>query len=96
MLACWLAGARQASRPREGREAPPDNIKPQRTIQSPDRLYKASKDYTKLTKDYTKTTNIRQHPKILDTDLKYLTRVATNINLIYNIKCIILKTTYTN
>ena len=60
------------------------------------RLYKAltdntkpQKDYTELQKHYTKpTTATIQRPKIfdqdkkvLDTDLNYLTKVATSINL---------------
>ena len=44
---------------------------PQKTIQSPDRLYKAPPDYTKPQKHYTKTKNIRRRPKILDKTLKY-------------------------
>ena len=58
---------------------------PQKTTQSPDRPYNAPTDYTKPQKHYTKTKNIRQNPKILDMNLNYSTRVATNINLTYNI-----------
>ena len=53
-------------------------------------------DYTKTPKDYTKPLTIRQSPKILDKHLKYLTRVATTFDLTYNIRYLILKTTYIN
>ena len=67
---------------------------------SPNRLYKAPTDKTKPPKDYTKTQQTIQSPKILDNTFKkhakppklldknhkYLTRVATNINLASNIK----------
>ena len=41
---------------------------------------------------FAKTQNIRQNPKILEKDTTYLTRVATNINLTYNIQYLILET----
>ena len=53
--------------------------------------YKAPKDCTKLRKN-TKRHNIFDRDlKILDTILKYVTIVATNINLAYNIAYLILK-----
>ena len=71
---------------------------PRKIIQSPDRLYKAPTDYTKAPKDYTKTRNTIHLIRILDTtlevldkDLKYLTRVATNIELASNMKYLISK-----
>ena len=78
------------------REGTPTGLrKPQKPIQSPDRLYKAPTEYTKLQntiqrpeipcKSSAKPKDIRQRPNILDKDPKYLTRVATNINLPYNI-----------
>ena len=56
---------------------------------TPKRLYKAQKRLYKHI-------NVRQNLKILDEYPKYLTRVATNINLTSNIKYPILKTTYIN
>ena len=47
-------GPRGGGPPAEGpAEAPKDFTKPQQTIQSPDRLYKAPTDYTKPPKHYT-------------------------------------------
>ena len=41
--------------------------------------------------------NIRQNPMMLHEDFKYLTRVATHVNLTYNIKDLMYKThTYIN
>ena len=51
------------------------------TIQSANRLQKAPTDYTKPPKDYTKPLNIKQNREILNKDLKYQTRVATNMDL---------------
>ena len=70
--------------------------KPRQTIQSPNRLYKATTDYTKPPKDYRNLQNIRQKLKILNKYPTYLTRVATNINQAYNIKYPILETQYIN
>ena len=101
-------GARGGGRPPRGLGVPPAEGPPppppgpgvrggklQKTLQSPDRLYKAPKrlykaptDYTKPRKD-TKPRNIRQNPKVLDKDLTYLTRVATNINSTNTIKYLI-------
>ena len=57
---------------------------PQKTLQSPDRLYKAPGTLFKHI-------NIRQNPKLLDTYRKYLTRVATTFNLAYNSQYLISK-----
>ena len=73
-----------------------DNTKPQKTKQSPDRLYKAPTDYTKTQKYFTKPQNIRQRPTHVRQHLQYLTRVATSINLTYNIEKPILKTQIIN
>ena len=54
---------------------------PQKSIQSPDGLYKAPKRLYKDIQDYTKTQNIRQNLKVLNKYPKYLTRVAPHINL---------------
>ena len=62
-------------------KAPEDYTKPQLTIQSPDRLYKAPTDNTKAQQDYARTPRIRQRLKISNKDLKYQTRVATDIKL---------------
>ena len=70
------------------------NEKPQQTIHSPDRLYKAQTDYTKPPKDHTKPRKTIQRPIILNRTLTYYTRVANNINLTQNIKYPILKTQY--
>ena len=59
------------------RRGAPWGGKPQKTSQSLDRQYKAPTDNTKPQQ----TIRIRQNPKILDKDLKYSTRVATNIIL---------------
>ena len=78
-----------------GVETPPkDYTKPRQTIQSPDRQYKAPTDFTKprqttqspnrlykAPKQHTKHSKNMQSPKILDNNHKYLTIVATNINL---------------
>ena len=82
-------------------KAPTDYTKPQSDYTKPNRLYKAptgnspykapteytkpEKTITKHPKYYTKTPNIRQNPKLLDTNQKYLTRVVTHINLTCNI-----------
>ena len=57
--------------------------KARQTIQSPETIYKTSKRPDKTF-------------KILDKDLKYLTRVATHINFTYDVKYLISKTTYLN
>ena len=44
-------------------KAPTGNKKPQKTIQSRDRLYEAPSDYTKTPKDFTPTHSIRQKQK---------------------------------
>ena len=84
----WGGPPRGPGRGRPHRHGPPpppwgpgrgEGWKPQKTIQSPDRLYKDIKDYTK-------PQNTRQNPKTLDNDSKYLTRLATTINSTYNIK----------
>ena len=65
----WLSTdgeGRGGGAPAEG----PGGGKPQKTIQSPDRLYKAPKRLYNPT-DNTKTQNIRQNPKTLNKDLKY-------------------------
>ena len=66
---------------------PKDYTKPRHTEQSPNRLYKAldrqykdPTDYRKPQKHYTKTRHIKQKPTILNMNLKYSTRVATNID----------------
>ena len=86
-----------------GGEAPKDFTKPQQTIQSPDRLYKAPtyytkppKDYRNLQKDYIKLLNIKQNPKILDKNPTHWTRVATNIYSTSSIKYPILNNTVIN
>ena len=53
---------------------------PKRLYKAPTDTYKAPTDYTKPHKDYAKPQNIRQISKILNKALKYLTRVATNVN----------------
>ena len=68
--------------------------KPRKIRQSPDRLYKAPTDYTKPQKDCTKTQIIRQRLEIFNTNLEYLTRVATNVT--YEISSIIIKKAYIN
>ena len=69
--------------------APTDYTKPQNTIQS-------STDYTKPRKIYKTSKRPDKTFKILDKDLKYLTRVATHINFTYDVKYLISKTTYLN
>ena len=49
-----------------GGESPTDYTKPQQTIQSPNRLYKAPKHYTKPAKKHAKPNNIKQEPKIFN------------------------------
>ena len=56
---------------------------PQKIIQSPNKTIQRHK-------------NIGRRRDILDKDLKYETRVATNINVTYNIPYPTLKTTYIN
>ena len=63
---------------------PGEGVEPQKTMHSPDRLYKAPKRLYKNMKILDKTKNIRHEPKML-------TRVATNISLTNNIKYPILK-----
>ena len=64
--------------------------KPQKTLHSRDRQYKAPKDYTKRRQNIESPKAIIQSPEILDKtqnirqSLKYQTRVATNICLAYN------------
>ena len=70
-------------------QAPTDYTKTRQTIQSPNRQHKASKRLYK-------TKNIRQNPKTLDKDQKYLTRVANNNILTFDIKYQILETQYIN
>ena len=55
-------------------KAPTDYTKPQQLIQSPNRQYKAAKHYTKLQKSIQRHQDIRQNPKILDKDIKYLNK----------------------
>ena len=50
-----------------------------KTTRSPNRFHKAHKKY-KAQKDYRKTSNIKQNQKLLETNLKYSTRVATSTN----------------
>ena len=59
--------------------------RPQRTLQSPDRQNKATTDYTKPQNTIQNLQKSMQHPNILDKNQTYLTIVATNINLKYDI-----------
>ena len=75
----------------------------EKTIQSPDRLYKDPTDHTKTQKHYTKPLNIRQNLKSIRQNLtiwnknpKYQTIVATIDILTANIQYPILTTTYIN
>ena len=61
---------------------------------SPNRHDKAPEYQTKPQKDFTKLEISDKRQNILDKDSKYLTRVATNMNLAYIFKYPILNTTY--
>ena len=93
---CFSKLGKQISAGREGGS-------PQKIIQSPDGLYKVSKDYTKprqTIENPQKT--IQRHeildksPKHLDKDVKHLTRVATNVILPCNIKYLISRIKHIN
>ena len=71
-------------------------IKPQQNIQSPNRQYKAPTDNTKPRQTMQRHQKTTQSPNILDQDLKYSTRVATNVNLTFYIQHPILKSTCIN
>ena len=66
------------------------------TIQSPQQTIQSPRKIMQRHKILDKTQSIKQNPKVLNKDLQYLTRVSTHVDLTYNIKYRILKTTYIN
>ena len=97
-------GPRGGGGPKRLYKAPTDFIKPQQTIQDIKRLHKDNKRLYKAPERLYKAPRqtMRRHKKIdetfniLDKDIKYSTRVATKMNLTYNIGYLMFNRTYTN
>ena len=62
-------------------EAPTDYTKPQEDYTKPQQTIQRLKQTIQSPQNIQSFENIRHAPKILDIDLRYLTRVATHINL---------------